>query len=160
MENHTDIQPATLESVRADFREIAERQAENERMLTEKFAETDRLQKETDRQLKKSSADYDRRMINFEKTMGSWSNNHGSFAEEYFFNSFEKGEQNFFGEKFDEIKKNIPSMNKDFPDEYDLGYAILAFDDHIEQEGIKNGIVVIKQIGDTVAINDEHLKAF
>ena len=237
-----DISQATPESVWAALRELAARQAENERMLTEKFAETDRLrqenermltekfaetdrqrqenermltekfaetdrlQKETDRQMKRSREDYDRRMINFEKTMGSWSNNHGSFAEEYFFNSFENGKQNFFGEKFDDIDKKVPGIKKGFRDEYDivftngksvciievkfkahqdhiarvlnkaatfrenfpyyanhrvyLGYASLAFDDHVEQDCIANGIAVIKQVGDTVVINDKHLKVF
>ena len=41
-----------------------------------------------------------------------------------------------------------------------LGYASLAFDNHIEKECIKNGIAIIKQVGDSVVINDEHLKAF
>ena len=226
-----DIPQATPESVWAALRELAARQAENERMLTEKFAETDRqrqenermlteklaetdrlqketdrLQKENERQMKQSREDYDRRMINFEKTMGSWSNNHGSFAEAYFFNSFEQGRQNFFGEKFDDIDKKVHGIKKGFRDEYDivftngksvciievkfkahqdhiasvlnkavtfrenfpyyanhriyLGYATLACDDHIEQECLKNGIAVIKQVGDTVVIHDEHLKAF
>ena len=212
-----DISQATPESVWAALRELAARQVENERMLTEKFAETDRQRQEnermltekfaeTERQMKQSREDYDRRMINFEKTMGSWSNNHGSFAEEYFFNSFENGRQNFFGEKFDDIDKKVPGIRKGFRDEYDivftngksvciievkfkahqdhiarvlnkavtfrenfpyfanhqmyLGYAALAFDDHIEQECIKNGIAIIKQVGDSVVINDKHLKAF
>ena len=163
-------------------------------------------QAETDRLIKQSSADFDRRMIKFEKTMGSWSNNHGSFAEEYFFNSFENGRQNFFGEKFDDIDKKVSGLKRGFRDEYDivltngksvciievkfkahqdhiarvlnkavtfrenfpyyathqvfLGYASLAFNDIIEQECIANGIAVIKQVGDTVVINDEHLKVF
>ena len=49
-------------------RESAKRQAENERILTEKFVETDR-------QIKKVN-----------ETLGSWANHHGSFAETYFFN--------------------------------------------------------------------------
>jgi hypothetical protein len=43
-------------------------------------------------------------MKDINELIGSWDNNHGSFAEEYFFNSFEKGKQNFFGEKFDKMK--------------------------------------------------------
>ena len=97
---------ATPESVWAALRET-------DRILTEKFAETDRLFKE-------SREDYDRRMKKMEETMGSWSNNHGSFAEEYFINSFENGQQNFFGEKFDDIEKNAKGIKKGYRDEYDI----------------------------------------
>ena len=41
-----------------------------------------------------------------------------------------------------------------------LGYATLAFDNNIEQECINQGIAVIKQVCDTVVINDEHLRVF
>jgi hypothetical protein len=83
---------------------------ETDRFLREKFAETDRKMQETDRRMKK-----------LQELIGSWDNNHGSFAEEYFFNSFEKGEQNFFGEKFDEIEKNLkPKKKKNIEDEYDI----------------------------------------
>ena len=41
-----------------------------------------------------------------------------------------------------------------------LGYATFAFNDIIEQECIANGIAIIKQVGDTVVINDKHLKVF
>jgi Holliday junction resolvase-like predicted endonuclease len=188
MENMADTQAATPENVWAFLRELAVRQAENERILTEKFAETDR-------KIEKVS-----------QTVGSWANNHGSFAEEYFFNSFENGKQNFFGEKFDEIEKNVKGLKKDFKDEYDillingksvgivevkykahendvdkvlrkaetfrvnfpeyadhkiyLGLATLSFYPELEQECINEGIAVVKQVGDTVVINDEHLKAF
>ena len=53
--------------------------------------ETDRLQKENAQQIKEYRADYERRMKKMEETMGSWANNQGAFAEEYFFNSFEHG---------------------------------------------------------------------
>ena len=182
MEPNSDTQPATLESVWAVLRELAEKQAE-----------TDRLQKETAKQIK-----------DVNQQIGGISKSNGLFAEAYFFNSFEQGEQTFFGEKFDAIRKNLKGPATD--DEFDvvmlnghsvgivevkykardndiskvlkkavtfrenfpsyanhriyLGYAPLAFDDHIEQECIENGIAVIKQVGDTVVINDEHLKAF
>jgi hypothetical protein len=69
MEN-TEQKP-TFESVWAALQET-------DRILTEKFAETDKQMKE------------------IQKTLGGWANNHGHFAEEYFFNSFEKDKQNFF----------------------------------------------------------------
>jgi len=54
-----------------------------------------RRMKETDRQLKESSADFDHRMRKFEEMNGGLSNNQGLFAEEYFFNSFDKGKKTF-----------------------------------------------------------------
>ena len=87
--------------------------------------ETSRRQKETDRQMQetnKQMQETDRRWRAMQKEMGSWANNHGSFAEEYFFNSFENGERNFLGEKFDLIKKNVTSVLQDrsLEDEYDI----------------------------------------
>ena len=199
---------ATPESVWAAIRETDMQLKETDKQLKESNADFDRWRKESnadfDRQMKESRADFDRRMKKFEETMGAWSNNHGSFAEEYFFNSFEKGKQNFFGEKFDKIKKNVQGIT--FEDEYDillingksvgivevkfkahtlqipkvlekvetfrrnfpdyanhqvyLGLASLSFYPDLEQECIKEGIAVIKQVGDTVVINDSHLKAF
>ena len=46
--------------------------------------EVSELQKETDRLQKDSIADYDRRMKKQDETIGSWSNNHGTFAEQHF----------------------------------------------------------------------------
>ena len=160
--------------------------------------------RETDRLLKEASANYERRMKKFEETMGSWSNNHGEFAEEYFFNSFENGRHNFFGEEFDDISKNLKGTET--KDEFDivmlngqsvgivevkfkahlddlpkvkekaqrfrtnfpkfthhkiyLGLASMAFYPQLEQECVKEGIAVVKQVGDTVVINDAHLKAY
>ena len=230
---------ATPESVWAALRET-------DRILTEKFAETDRLFKESrenlerqkiendrfikesrenferqnkendrlikesrenlERQNKESREDYDRRMKKMEETMGSWSNNHGSFAEEYFINSFENGQQNFFGEKFDDIEKNAKGIKKGYRDEYDillingksvaiieikyrahehdipkiirkaetfrinfpdyvnhqvyLGLASMSFYPAVEQECINEGIAVVKQVGNTVVINEANLKAY
>ena len=93
---------ATPESVWAILQEIGRKQEEAER------------QREIDR------ADFDRRMKEINKTMGGWGNSFGSFAEEYFFNSFEKGEQNFFGKKFDEISRNLELVWQGLKDEYDI----------------------------------------
>ena len=41
-----------------------------------------------------------------------------------------------------------------------LGLAIVVFTDELEQICIENGIAIIKQVGDTVVINDEHLKVW
>jgi len=211
MKNQTPQQiPLTYEAMMALM-------YENERILTEKFSETDRLiketredMKETDRLIKENAEqmkDTDRRMKKLQKTLGEWANNHGSFAEEYFFNSFEDEQQDFFGEHFNDIDKNLkPSKKNNIKDEYDivmyndsyvaivetkfkahqndipdvirkaetfrilcpdykdykiyLGLASLSFYDELEQDCIKNGIAIIKQVGDTVVINDAHLKVF
>jgi len=199
MTNKSEYPVATPESVWAALLESERQRKENERFLTEKQAETDRL-------LKEISADFDRRMKKQEEIMGSWSNNHGAFAEEYFFNSFENGKQNFFGEKFDRIRKNIKPLDFKVEDEYDillingksvgiievkykahennipkiikkaesfranfpnyanhqiyLGLASMAFYPDLERTCIEQGIAVVKQVGDTVVIYDEHLKVY
>ena len=204
MRQSSNNRPATFEGVWAALQET-------DRILSEKQAETDRqlretrLQiQETDRILSEKQAETDRQLQKAFKEMGSWSNNHGFYAEEYFFNSFEKGKQNFFGENFDEIKKNLKGTETD--DEFDivmlnghsigivevkfkahendvpkvlkkssafrtnfpkyqnhqvyLGLATMVFYPKLEEECVKQGIAVIKQVGDTVVINDEHLKAY
>jgi len=147
------------------------------------------------------------------KRLGGMAHSHGSFAEEYFFNSFEKNEKKFFGEKFDMVKKNMTGMETD--DEFDivflnghavaiievkytcashevrskahendlpkimtkadrfrlnfpksknhkiyLGLATMSFYPELEKACTDNGIAIIKQVGDTVVINDENLKTF
>jgi len=192
MENSLEYQPATPEIVWALLRE-------NAQQMKESHAEFEQWRK-------KSNADFDRRIKKLEEITGSWANNHGSFAEEYFFNSFENGKQNFFGEKFDKIKKKLYNFWQGIEDEYDivlynhssvalievkykahendipkvlkkaetfkilfpnykdfkiyLGLASLSFYPELEQECIKQGIAIIKQVGDTVVINDSHLKVF
>jgi len=192
MENSTIELAPTLENVWALMTENARQMKENERILNEKFAETDRLFKESRKRL--------------DETLGAWANNQGAFAEEYFFNSFEHGKNNFFGEKFDEIEKNIKGIEKNFKDEYDillingnsigivevkfkahvndvakvlrkavtfkvnfpkyanhriyLGLATMSFYPELEKECIEQGIAIIKQVGDTVVINDTHLRAW
>jgi hypothetical protein len=202
----------TFDSVRALLQELTEKQAETGRQMKEtdrqmketgrQMKETDRQMKETDRQMKET----DRKIDRMQATMGAWSTNIGAFAEEYFFNSFENGKQNFFGERFDEIEKNVKGFKKGFKDEYDivlinghslgiievkfkahekdipdilkkavtfrgnfpdyanhqiyLGLATLAFYPELENECISEGIAVIKQVGDSVVINDAHLKVF
>jgi len=41
-----------------------------------------------------------------------------------------------------------------------LGLASMSFYPELEAECIKQGIAIIKQVGETVVINDAHLKAF
>jgi hypothetical protein len=182
-------------------RERKERERERKERERER-KERERERKETDRLIKENA----KRMKELQKELGGMGNSHGSFAEEYFFNSFEDGEQNFFGEKFDEIEKNVKPKEKGLKDEYDivmyngtsvaivevkfkadnediqdvlkkaktfrvlcpsyqnykiyLGLASFSFPSHIEKACIKQGIAVIKQVGDNVVINDARLKVF
>jgi len=137
MKQLSEIQPATPESVWAILQRTSE-------------------------MIDKNAQEAEKRMKKIEETMGSWSNNHGCFAEEYFFNSFENGQQNFFGEQCDEIEKNVKGIN--FPEFKNhpvyLGLATMAFYPELEQECIDHGIAVIKQMGDTVVINDQNLKVY
>ena len=187
----SNLPPATPETVWALLQEVVQTQRETDRIIKE----TAQSQKETDRQIKE-----------LQKTVGGITNNQGSFAEEYFFNSFEKGKKNFFGEKFDEVVKNLSSFWQGLKDEYDivlynhasvaiievkykahlndiptvlkkaetfrilyphykdfkiyLGLASMSFYPELEQECTEQGIAVIKQVGDTVVINDTNLKTF
>ena len=203
MENGSNIPAATFESVWAGFKET-------ERLLKVSSENFDRWLKESseasERDRKKSNEDFDRRFKKIEKTLGSWANNQGEFAEEYFFNSFENGKQNFFGETFDRIEKNFKGVKEGIRDEYDLilingksvgiievkykahlndipdvlrkaytfrkifsdfanhqvylGLASLSFYPELEEECVNEGIAVIKQVGESVVVNDEHLKIF
>ena len=193
--NTVQYQTATSESIWAILQET-----------NRTLKETSKRQEEYDRQREIDRADFDRRMKEINKTLGGWANNHGTFAEEYFFNSFERGQQNFFGENFDEIQKNVSSVWQGLKDEYDivlynhssvalievkykahindipavlkkaetyrilfpnykdfkiyLGLASMAFYPELEQKCIESGIAIIKQVGDSVVINDKHLKVF
>jgi len=203
------------------FAESERIRQENERVLNEKFdrvgekfAEVAKQQAETDRLIKANAvqqaatdlqiAETDRLIKELGEQVGGWNNSHGLFAEEYFFNSFNKGKKNFFGEKFDNIKKNLKGIATD--DEFDvvllnghsvaiietkfrarskdvksaikkvnafkrnypnyqnhqfyIGMASMVFEKQAETKCIEKGIAIIKQAGDTVIINDKHLKTF
>ena len=101
---------ATPESVWAALDRVAAQQAETDRQIKE----TDRIVRETT----KSQKETDRIVREVSKRLGGMAHSHGSFAEEYFFNSFEKDEKYFFGEKFDMVKKNMTGMETD--DEFDI----------------------------------------
>ena len=207
-----NIPKATPESVWAAIQALSEKQADIDRKL-EKVAE---LQAETSRQIKQSDVDRklekvaelqaetSRQIKKVNETLGSWANNHGSFAEDFFINSFENGKKNFFGERFDELWQRVTGMK--VKDEYDillvngksigivevkykahendvdkvlkkaqtfrvnypdyanhqiyLGLASMAFYPELEHECIQKGIAIVKQVGDTVVINDENLTVY
>ena len=165
------------------------------------------LQLQKDREKREATeAAFNKRMKKIDETLGAWANNQGAFAEDYFFNSFENGKRNFFGEPFDRIEKNLKPLDYVIKDEYDivmvngksvaiievkytahehnipqvirkvetfranypnyarhkifLGLASLSFYPIVEQECTKNGIAIVKLVGDTVVINDAHLRAY
>jgi len=211
-----------LQSIEADKRNIEadkrnaefdKRRAETEAYFKQRNIEADKRRAEFEALMKQQSIEAEKRnaeaairIKKLEELMGGWANNHGSFAEEYFFNSFEADKKNFFGEHFNEIMKNVKPKGKNLHDEYDivmyndfyvaivetkftarknnipkilkkaetfrilcpdykdfkiyLGLASLSFNDETEQECIDQGIAVIKQVGETVVINDAHLKVY
>ena len=104
------------ESVWAILQETAKRQQETDRILTEKFAETAKRQQETDRITQENA----KAIKEIQKSVGGWGNNFGKFAEDYFYNSFEQGEKNFFGKRFDRIAQRLKSDDEIITDEYDI----------------------------------------
>ena len=117
-------EPATYESVWEIIRETQKMQQDNEK----RQKETDRLlqdlikrQEQTDRQIDKTDRQIDkmyRSIKHLNKTVSGLGTTRGSFAEQYFYNSFKKGQKNFFGESFDKIEKNIHGLKVDA--EYDI----------------------------------------
>ena len=128
MMEELENQKPTFESVWAALQEtdrlLKENAMKSEMEREKSRANFDREMKESranfDREMKESQANFDKRIQKLEELIGSSANNIGSFAEEYFFNSFEMGQQNFFGEKFDRIKKNLTQYWQDVEDEYDI----------------------------------------
>ena len=122
---------ATLENAGAKIDRLAERQAETE----SDWAETKRILKD------------------LAKEVGGMSKNNGIIAEEYFFNSFQKGKTNFFGEKFDEIKKNRVGLKTD--DEFDIvmlnGNAVGIVE--VKHKAHENDLPAIIRKAETFRIN-------
>jgi hypothetical protein len=125
----------TPEIVWAMLADVAERQKETDRIMKEAGLKIDRLtesheaternigsltekQAETSRNIDKLTAN----VSNLNTDVGGMQNSTGDFAEEYFFNSFKKGNRTYFGETFDRIKKNVPGgkPRTEFHDEYDI----------------------------------------
>jgi len=216
MENTFNMQPATPEIVWAMLKENARQMQETDRRMKESDAEWKEYRIEVEKyriEAEKARTEAERHRIEAEKRwkelskqLGGMANSQGDFAEEYFYNSFENGKTNFFGENFDRIKKNLTNVWDGLENEYDivlynhasvalievkykarvedlpqvlkkaetfrilfphykdfkiyLGLASLSFESNLEDECIKQGIAVIKQVGDAVVINDTNLKVF
>ena len=206
MDTATQKTAPNFESVWALLQETAQLLKESEAKRERANADFDRQLKESEAKRERANTSFDERIKKLDKLIGGISANNGFCAEEYFFNAFEAGQTNFFGEKFDEIEKNIKIKTKKLQDEYDialynhtsvaiievkyrahkndipkilkkpgtfrkvfpdykdfkiyLGFASMSFYPEIEQECIEQGIAVIKQVGETVVINDKHIKAY
>ena len=100
-----NTQQATPETVWALLQEVAASQKDTDRQIKELTYS----QKETDRQMKQ-----------LRQEIGGMAHSQGSFAEEYFFNAFESGKKNFFGERFDDIDKQLKGHWGGRNDEYDI----------------------------------------
>jgi hypothetical protein len=114
----------TFETVWAALMESDRQRKENERILNEKFAETDRQMKETDRQMKETDKKIEkawRQMKANNKEIGGIANSNGEIAESYFINSFKKY-PHFAGQDYQFIESNKRYYSKalDLKDEYDL----------------------------------------
>jgi len=98
-----NIPTATPESVWALLQVLTERFAESERIYSERQAKLDKQMAKTDKQMAKT----DKQISRLEKHVGGISKNNGAFAEEYFVNSLQKGDLILFGEKFDKLIKSV-----------------------------------------------------
>ena len=128
----------SFESVWATLDRVAQQQAETGRMVRE----TTESQKETARIVREVS-----------KRLGGMAQSHGSFAEEYFFNSFEKNEKKFFGETFNMVKKNMTGMETD--DEFDIvflnGHAVAIVE--VKYKAHENDLPKIMKKADRFRLN-------
>jgi len=103
-----------------------------------------------------------RQIKELQKTVGGMANSQGDFAEEYFYNSFEKGETNFFGEKFDTIKKKVTNIWQGLEDEYDIvlyNHATVALIEVKYKARLENLPKVLKK-AETFRILFPHYKDF
>jgi hypothetical protein len=100
--------------------EEAKRSAEFDRKLEAQRIEADHRAAEADRRAAEAarrSAELDRQIAALTEQVTGISKSNGLFAEDYFFNSFNRDELNFFGEKFD---RAISGKGKVVNDEYDF----------------------------------------
>ena len=197
----------TFESVWATLDRMNEEARKSRAEFDRRAAEADRRAAEADRRHAKAEKETEDLRVFLDKVgkqLGGIGVNNGLIAEEYFFNSLGKGEKQFFGERFDQITKNVKgtetadeydivmlngqalgivevkhkahendlakiltkaeSFRKNFPKyanhRFYLGLASMAFYPQLEEECRQQGVAIIKQVGDTLVVNDENLKTF
>ena len=147
-ESNAAAEKRRIEAEKAAEKAAEKRLAAFEQELEKSRAEADKRRTEADKELKalrelidrtastieatahnrveaekaadKRRAEADKELKALRELIGGISHNNGEFAEEYFFNSFENGQTNFFGEKFDEIEKNLKTRRQRLKDEFDI----------------------------------------
>ena len=67
-------------------------------------------------------------------------------------------------EDIEKLRNKLPDFRTLYPQYRShrvyLGLAAMTFENGVENESAQKGITIIKQDGDMVVINDEHLKEF
>jgi len=108
----------TAADVWAMFAETDRQMRENERILNEKFAETDRKMQETARQIAEGHRILDEKfealgikVNDIKSNVNGISDSNGEFAEEYFFTSLKK-KMEFAGVHFDDIYEDFKLLKK------------------------------------------------
>jgi len=179
-----------MASMYENDRFIREKFAETDRILSEKFAETDRRMKELQQTVGGWSNSHgffaEEYFINsfkngeknflgekFDKFMDHVKPvpKKEGFEDEYDMMLINGKSVGIIEAKFKLRQKHLPKILRK-PETFRvncpeyahlkvyLGVAALTFDPVAEQECIEHGIAIIKQVGDTVVIIDEHLKEF
>ena len=103
MKNYPQTPAPTFESVWTALQETDRQMKENDCMLTEKFAKTEKL------------------ISDMQKEIGGVSNSNNKIAESYFINSFENS-MYFAGQEYDSLAHNLRKKSKKMnkKDEFDL----------------------------------------
>jgi hypothetical protein len=107
---------ATFESVWAMIHET-------QRLMQESKTETAKELKDLNRQIAKTDRIVTKLLEsvkNLNKETDGIGRSNGAFAEEYFYSSLEKGKMKLFGEKFDDIEKNLKGIEPGYKAEYDI----------------------------------------
>ena len=114
--------PATFDEIRAILRDVAVSQAASSAKFDKRISKLEDMITCSDAQLtekQRSSRDYlpysfsnSRRLSESIKELDErimWEHKDGIF-ENYFYNTFEQGKRNFFGEEFYELRKNVGGL--------------------------------------------------
>jgi hypothetical protein len=109
----------TSADIWAMFAESDRQRKENERILNEKFAETERLMKETDRQMKENDRIVREKLEKIGEEIGGISDNIGHHAEQFFQDVFRR-KLEFGMVKYDEMIPNIAYKGKKGEIEFDI----------------------------------------
>jgi len=177
-------QIATPESVWAMFREIGKKQEETDRQMKE----TDRRMQELQKTMGSWANNHG--FFAEEYFSNSFESGKQNFFGERFdrIEDKVKGIKNGFQDEYDillingksigivevkfkahvndvpQILRKAETFRVNFPEykahQIYLGLATMVFYPELEQECINEGIAVIKQVGDSVVINDKHLRVF